>query len=62
MKHSNSIRSQMIDLIYFHKEMDKEYTRNKNIKERIKNIINFLKADMGKSLIIPERDLLYNRI
>jgi hypothetical protein len=52
----------MIDLIYFHKEMDKEYTRNKNIKERIKNIINFLKADMGKSLIIPERDLLYNRI
>ena len=27
LKHSNSIRSQKIDLTYFHKEMDKEYKK-----------------------------------
>ena len=58
LKQVSSIRNEMIDLAYSNKEIKSEYTRPKNIKERIKNIIIFLKADIGKSLIIPERDLI----
>ena len=39
------------------KELSNEYIRPKSCGERIKNILEFLKADIGKSLIVPERDL-----
>ena len=60
LKQSTSIQNEMIELSLrgSNNKINKEYTRNKTFKERINNIINFLKADIGKSLIVPERDLI----
>ena len=59
LKQNRSIRNEIIELSYkhSHSEIKREYTRNKTLKEKIKNMISFLKSDIGKSLIIPERDL-----
>ena len=35
-----------------------EFLRPKSCKEKFNNWVNFLKKDIGKSLIIPERDLI----
>ncbi len=35
-----------------------EYTRKRTSKEKLWNVINFLRARIEKSLIIPERDLI----
>ena len=59
IKQTKSIINEMIDLSHKHphNEINHEYTREKNYKERLNNIIKFLKADIEKSLIVPERDL-----
>ena len=59
IKQTKSIINEMIDLSHkhTHNEINHEYTREKNYKERLNNIIKFLKADIEKSLIVPERDL-----
>ena len=42
------------------KIIDNKYTKNLTCGERIRNLWEFLKSDTGKSLIIPERDLIPN--
>ena len=37
----------------------REFFRPKSCKEKFNNLVNFLKKDIGDSLIIPERDLLF---
>ena len=61
IKQTQSIKNEIIDLVTSRSEqkIKNEYTRKKTCKEGIKNIIKFLKADIGESLIKPERDLIY---
>ena len=60
IKQTQSIKNEMIDIINLRSEhkLNNEYTRRRTFKEGIENIIKFLKADIGKSLIEPERDLI----
>ena len=60
IKQTQSIKNEMIDIINLRSEhkLNNEYTRRRTFKEGIENIIKFLKADTGKSLIEPERDLV----
>ena len=60
IKQTQSIKNEIIDLVTSRSEqkIKNEYTRKKTCKEGIKNIIKFLKADIGESLIKPERDLI----
>ena len=46
------------DAIKNEKEISKEYMRKKSCGEQINNYFNFLKAERGESLIVPERDLI----
>ena len=48
------------DAIKNEKEISNEYFRKKSCGEQIKNLCEFLKAEKGKSLIVPERDLFIN--
>jgi len=60
IKQTQSIRDELVN-IYNSKSNNKlkdEFTREKTFKEKVMNIIKFLKADNGPSLIIPERDLI----
>ena len=59
IKQNKSIINEIIDLSYTdnNNKINKEYTRNKTFKEKINNLFKFLKTDIEKSLIIPERDL-----
>ena len=41
-------------------KIGEEYLRKRSCGENIRNIFKFLTADIGKSLIIPERDLIVN--
>ena len=61
IKQTRSIINELIDLSYGdnNHKINIEYTRNKPFKEKIKNLFKFLKSDVEKSLIIPERDLFY---
>ena len=60
IKQSRSIINEIIDLSYRDNsnKINNEYIRNKTFKEKINNLFKFLKKDIGKSLIIPERDLI----
>ena len=40
-------------------KINKKYIRKKSFKDKMKNFINFFKADIDKSLIVPKRDLIY---
>ena len=40
------------------KDISQQYLREITYKEGFNNFLNFLKSDKGKSLIVPERDLL----
>ena len=43
------------------KEASNRYIKDLTCREKINNIWHFLKADIDKSLIVPERDLIPNR-
>ena len=60
IKQTQSIKNEIIDIVNSRAEhkIKTEYTRKKTCKEGIENVIKFLKADSGKSLIEPERDLI----
>ena len=60
IKQTRSIINELIDLSYGdnNHKINIEYTRNKPFREKIKNLFKFLKSDVEKSLIIPERDLI----
>ena len=59
LKQSRSIRNEIIELSYrdANNEINREYTRERNYKERMNNFLKFLKTGIEKSLIVPERDL-----
>ena len=59
LKQSRSIRNEIIELSYrdVNNEINREYTRERNYKERMNNFLKFLKTGIEKSLIVPERDL-----
>ena len=60
IKQTQSIRDELMN-IYNSKSNNKlkdEFIRKRTFKEKVMNIIKFLKADNGPSLIIPERDLI----
>ena len=60
IKQTQSIKNEIIDIVNSRttNKLKPEYTRKKTFKEKIENIINFLKADISESLIVPERDLI----
>ena len=61
IKQSRSIRNELIDLSYrnLQNKINQKYIKNKSFKDKLNNFINFFKADIEKSLILPERDLIY---
>ena len=61
IKQSRSINDKMNQLILNHSEqkLKEEYFRTFTFKEQFNNIIHFLLKRVDKSLIIPERDLVY---
>ena len=61
IKQSRSIRNEMINLSFrdSQNKINKKYISKKSFKDKMKNFINFFKADIDKSLIVPKRDLIY---
>ena len=61
IKQTRSIEDEILDINLHSKKLKvkPEYIRVKSFGEKIKNIIDFLKSDIGESLIVPERDLIY---
>ena len=64
LKQDKSINDKITDLSKNNSNLkiSNNYLRNLSFIEKIKNIISFLLTKMDKSLIIPERDLIINRI
>ena len=60
IKQTKSIEEEIIDINNNsnRQKIKSEYIRNKTFGEKINNIITFLKAERGESLIVPERDLI----
>ena len=60
IKQTRSIEEEIIDINNNQKKqkIKLEYLKKKTFGERIKNVIAFLKTDIGDSLIVPERDLI----
>ena len=59
IKQNNSITNEYFNNSLNRKniEFDKDYFSKKSLKEKFNNIIIFLRKKIGKSLIVPERDL-----
>ena len=47
-----------INITKSNRKLKNEYLRERTFKEKIENIIKFLKDDIGPSYIVPERDLI----
>ena len=64
IKQSHSINEKIADLLIKNslQKINPKYTRRLNCKERMNNIFIFLLTKVEKSLIIPERDLVINKI
>ena len=61
-KQNSSIKKEIMELVNRGEgtesnEMSEEYFKEVGFKEGMNNIVKFLCASRGKSLIVPERDL-----